>query len=412
MGTNQQRLPIRYPEKRNTWSSLSSFSSRGRSGCQRVSSEDVWRRFCRKSLPRMVWMCNAMVNGKIVDLRSALLFCGITDGCTVHIHCRLRGGSREDLPGQWTCSQCFAPRCWPVRERCFRCGAAREDMPVSSKGKEKGNGKGYCSWTIWSKTATDFFFHNPHMKNDKKSVRANPCTQTCSLTQGASPMCRWSASTSHAGVGEGGRVVPICPVRAPHRIRHACSNLFCRRKGCSRALDLASWATKVCNSGDHLPPTSMAKTVRRARLPLLRSLRLLARWSTTPSMSAAPVCGEPSQCEAHTSVVSKANWDPPKMGHPSATTSNLRLSAASGRGKSRSRTRTLVVTRAPASRMLDLGQFDSGQSGFFRLGPMVDLGQFDLGQFDLGQFDLANWPESSNLCVCVVCVSAVCVLSD
>ena len=39
-----------------------------------------------------------------------------------------------DVPGQWTCSQCFAPRCWPVR------GAAREDLPVYSKGK--GNGKG------------------------------------------------------------------------------------------------------------------------------------------------------------------------------------------------------------------------------------------------------------------------------
>ena len=84
----------------------------------------------------------AMMNGKIVDLRSTLWFCGITDGCTVHIHYRLRGGSREDVPGQWTCSQCFAPRCWPVRKRCYRCGAAREDMPVSSKGKEKGNGKG------------------------------------------------------------------------------------------------------------------------------------------------------------------------------------------------------------------------------------------------------------------------------
>ena len=61
-------------------------------------------------------------------------------GCTVHIHCRLRGGSREDVPGQWTCSQSFAPRCWPVRKRCHRCGAAREDLPVSSEGK--GNGKG------------------------------------------------------------------------------------------------------------------------------------------------------------------------------------------------------------------------------------------------------------------------------
>ena len=76
----------------------------------------------------------AMMNGKILHLRSTLRFCGI------HIHYRLRGGSREDVPGQWTCSQCFAPRCWPVRKRCYRCGAAREELPVSSK--EKGNGKG------------------------------------------------------------------------------------------------------------------------------------------------------------------------------------------------------------------------------------------------------------------------------
>ena len=81
-----------------------------------------------------------MMNGKVLDLRSTLRFCGINGGCTVHIHYRLRGGSREDVPGQWTCSQCFAPRCWPVRKRCYRCGAAREDLPVSYKGK--GNGKG------------------------------------------------------------------------------------------------------------------------------------------------------------------------------------------------------------------------------------------------------------------------------
>ena len=69
-----------------------------------------------------------MMNGKILDLRSTLWSCGITDGCTVHVHYRLRGGTREDVPGQWTCSQCFTPRCWPVPKRCYRCGAAREGM--------------------------------------------------------------------------------------------------------------------------------------------------------------------------------------------------------------------------------------------------------------------------------------------
>ncbi len=42
-------------------------------------------------------------------------------------------------------------------------------------------------------------------------------------------------------------------------------------------------------------------------------------------------------------------------------------------------------------RMLDLGQFDLGQSWFIRLRPMADLGQFDLGQFDLGQFELGQF---------------------
>ena len=42
-------------------------------------------------------------------------------------------------------------------------------------------------------------------------------------------------------------------------------------------------------------------------------------------------------------------------------------------------------------RMLDLGQFDLGQSVFLRLRPMPDLGQFELGQFDLGQIELGQF---------------------
>ena len=32
---------------------------------------------------------------------------------------------------------------------CYRCGAAREDMPVSSRGKEKGLGKGILQLGHW-----------------------------------------------------------------------------------------------------------------------------------------------------------------------------------------------------------------------------------------------------------------------
>ena len=43
------------------------------------------------------------------------------------------------------------------------------------------------------------------------------------------------------------------------------------------------------------------------------------------------------------------------------------------------------------TRILDLGQFDLGQSVFIRLGPLPELGQFELDQFDFGQFDLGQF---------------------
>ena len=61
----------------------------------------------------------AMVHGKTVNLISTFSSADIVGDCTVYIHHRLRGGFREDVPGQWTCSQCFAPRCWPVRIAFF-----------------------------------------------------------------------------------------------------------------------------------------------------------------------------------------------------------------------------------------------------------------------------------------------------
>ena len=90
-------------------------------------------------------MSTSVVRGGLEEILSQVIG---TDGldvyahCTVFIHYRLRGGSREDVPGQRTCSHCIAPRCWPVRERCYRCGAAREELLTSSKGSEKGKGKG------------------------------------------------------------------------------------------------------------------------------------------------------------------------------------------------------------------------------------------------------------------------------
>ena len=107
------------------------------------------------------------------------------------------------------------------------------------------------------------------------------------------------------------------PRMAPHLKRQACSTRF-RRSGTSRRdRALANCARKDLVSDDHLPPTSIAKTTKRARLRgptnsgYRRSFRLRAAVRTTPSRSAAPWCGEPSQCMAHTSVVSIASWHPP-----------------------------------------------------------------------------------------------------
>ena len=66
----------------------------------------------------------AMVGG-IVDHSLSLDSLGITSNCTVSFFSRLRGGSRENVPGQWTCSKCLAERCWPVRTKCYLCGAPR-----------------------------------------------------------------------------------------------------------------------------------------------------------------------------------------------------------------------------------------------------------------------------------------------
>ena len=81
----------------------------------------------------------AMVGGKIVDHSLSLESLGVFPNCTVSFFSRLRGGSRDNVPGQWMCSMCFAERCWPVRNKCYQCGAPRhaDSVPLNDK---KGRG--------------------------------------------------------------------------------------------------------------------------------------------------------------------------------------------------------------------------------------------------------------------------------
>ena len=81
----------------------------------------------------------AMVGGRIVNHSLSLESLGITSNCTVSFFSRLRGGSRENVPWQWTCSNCLAERCWPVRTTCCRCGAPRQaDSALGNDKKGKG----------------------------------------------------------------------------------------------------------------------------------------------------------------------------------------------------------------------------------------------------------------------------------
>ena len=68
---------------------------------------------------------HAMVVGRIVNHSLSLESLGVTSNCTVSFFSPLRSGSRDNVPGQWTCSNCLAERCWPVRIKCYQCGAPR-----------------------------------------------------------------------------------------------------------------------------------------------------------------------------------------------------------------------------------------------------------------------------------------------
>ena len=79
-------------------------------------------------------MC-AMVGGKVVDHSLS------ASNCTVSFFSRLRGGSRDNVPGQWTCSFCFAERCWPVRVKCYRCGSPRQADPIPFNDKKRASSR-------------------------------------------------------------------------------------------------------------------------------------------------------------------------------------------------------------------------------------------------------------------------------
>ena len=78
------------------------------------------------------------IGGKILDPDAPVGRLGLGEGTDVIYQKRLRGGgyggggkggaggNRPAVPGEWTCTTCWAPRCWPVKTTCYQCGTPRD----------------------------------------------------------------------------------------------------------------------------------------------------------------------------------------------------------------------------------------------------------------------------------------------
>ena len=89
------------------------------------------------------WDIYVTLHGNILNLSDALDGVGLSDNNTMHVHCRLRGGSNNmDIFGQWQCGDCAATRCWPVLRNCCRSGAPRPDNPPTPAPWNDGKNKG------------------------------------------------------------------------------------------------------------------------------------------------------------------------------------------------------------------------------------------------------------------------------
>ena len=122
-----------------------------------------------------------------------------------------------------------------------------------------------------SKRWTKFFFCGNVMKHSRHSDNNKPTNGSQSSSQpGVSEvihdLMRWWDLTISPPRGphvQQGRAAEQAKM-VPHLSRHVCSTLRRRMLGSHFALALASNRTKVFTSHDHRPPTSPARTTRRA----------------------------------------------------------------------------------------------------------------------------------------------------
>ena len=137
--------------------------------------------------------------------------------------------------------------------------------------------------------------------------------------------------------------------RADQRARYAWVAAARKAWGAARLRALARRRRKVEASPLHRPPTSMARTTRRQRLPCtssgyVRSLARRAAWRAGEVVGGRPgERGRPELVSVETNVVSTASCAPLCRGSPCARTSTRRLSRRLV-ATLRSDTRTWVAT--------------------------------------------------------------------
>ena len=77
-----------------------------------------------------------LTHGPRVLVPGLLREMALSSSSVLRMRGRVRGGGPHggphgvpSIPGEWTCGNCGATKCWPVRTRCYRCGMARNGAP-------------------------------------------------------------------------------------------------------------------------------------------------------------------------------------------------------------------------------------------------------------------------------------------
>ena len=212
----------------------------------------------------------------------------------------------------------------------------------------------------WKPISSEFFFPREIIKNQSQVITQMECTPKA-LTNAVphrSPRApKGPRRRNHLVQGQGGTEQKTSRLRNPTVLP-------------SPEPRSSTVALQVLGEFTHLGPSELTKEIcgfigpttsnlyrqhdKTRPAPFSSKLRVRALFASAGLRQGFHLfggCTSPgtSVCKDDTIVVSMANWDPPKRGSPSATTSSRLPSAWSCCAKSMSRTKTFVRTLAPPS---------------------------------------------------------------